>query len=139
MGERFANYILDKGLISKKYKQLLQLNNKKQYNYKMSIVTKQTFFQRHPKGQQMHVKVFSITIISWRREWLPTPVFLPGESHGERSLAGYSPYGCKELDMTELTLSLSITREMLVKITLSCHLTPVRIAIIRKTRSNKCW
>ena len=29
----------------------------------------------------------------------PTPVFLPGESHGQRSLAGYSPQGCKELDM----------------------------------------
>ena len=28
--------------------------------------------------------------IPWRREWLPTPVFLPGESHGQRSLAGYS-------------------------------------------------
>ena len=27
----------------------------------------------------------------WRREWLPTPVFLPGEFHGQRSLAGYSP------------------------------------------------
>ena len=38
--------------------------------------------------------------ISWRREWLPTPVFLPGESHGQRSLVGYSPWGCKELDMT---------------------------------------
>ena len=44
----------------------------------------------------------------WRRAWLPTPVFLPGESHGQRSLAGYSPWGHKELDMTErLTLSLS--------------------------------
>ena len=31
----------------------------------------------------------------------PTPVFLPGEVHGQRSLAGYSPWGCKELDMTE--------------------------------------
>ena len=30
------------------------------------------------------------------------PVFLPGESHGERSLVGYSPWGCKELDMTEV-------------------------------------
>ena len=29
--------------------------------------------------------------ISWRREWLPTPVLLPGEFHGQRSLAGYSP------------------------------------------------
>ena len=31
--------------------------------------------------------------IPWRREWQPTPVFLPGESHGQRSLAGYSPWG----------------------------------------------
>ena len=34
----------------------------------------------------------------WRREWLPTPVFLPGKLHGQRSLVGNS---CKELDMTE--------------------------------------
>ena len=45
--------------------------------------------------------------IHWRREWLPTPVFLPGEFHGQRSLEGYSPRGHKGLDMTErLTLSL---------------------------------
>ena len=36
-----------------------------------------------------------------RREWLPTPVFFPGEFHGQRSLAGYGPWGRKELDMTE--------------------------------------
>ena len=41
-----------------------------------------------------------------RREWQPTPVFLPEESHGQRSLVGYSPQGHKELDTTErLTLS----------------------------------
>ena len=39
--------------------------------------------------------------IPWRRECLPTPVFLPGESHGRRSLAVYSPWGRKELDTTE--------------------------------------
>ena len=33
--------------------------------------------------------------IPWRRRWQPTPVFLPGKSHGQRSLAGYSPWGCK--------------------------------------------
>ena len=33
--------------------------------------------------------------------WLLTPVFLPGEFHGQRSLAGYSPWGHKELDTTE--------------------------------------
>ena len=37
----------------------------------------------------------------WRRKWQPTPVLLPGESHGRRSLVGYSPWGPKELDMTE--------------------------------------
>ena len=35
-------------------------------------------------------------IIPWRREWLPTPVFLSGELHGQKSLVGYSPWGCKE-------------------------------------------
>ena len=39
--------------------------------------------------------------IPWRRKWQPTPVFLPGESHGQRSLAGYSPRGRKESDTTE--------------------------------------
>ena len=44
----------------------------------------------------------------WRREWLPSPVFFPGKSHGQRSLADDSPWGHKESDTTELlTLSLS--------------------------------
>ena len=41
--------------------------------------------------------------IPWRRKWQPTPVFLPGESHGQRSLAGYSPWHHKESDTTEHT------------------------------------
>ena len=39
--------------------------------------------------------------IPWRREWQPTPVFWPGELHRQRSLAGYSPWDCKESGMTE--------------------------------------
>ena len=39
--------------------------------------------------------------IPWRRKWQPTPVFLAGESHGQRSLASYSPWGHKESDTTE--------------------------------------
>ena len=39
--------------------------------------------------------------IPWRRAWQPAPVFLPGESHELRSLAGCSPWGCSELNMTE--------------------------------------
>ena len=35
------------------------------------------------------------------REWQPTPVFLPGELHGQRSLVGYCPYRCKDSDTTE--------------------------------------
>ena len=41
--------------------------------------------------------------IPWRRAWQPTPVFLSGESRGQRSLAGYSPQGHKELDTSEAT------------------------------------
>ena len=40
--------------------------------------------------------------IKWRRKWQLTPVFLPGKFHGQRSLAGYSPRGCKESDMSDL-------------------------------------
>ena len=39
--------------------------------------------------------------IPWRRKFQPTPVFLPGEFHGQRSLVGYSPWGHKESDITE--------------------------------------
>ena len=52
------------------------------------------------------VEVFGDMRKSWRK-WQPTPVLLPGESHGQRSLAGYSPLGCQESDTTEqLMLSL---------------------------------
>ena len=42
--------------------------------------------------------------ISWRKKWQPIPVFLPGKSNGQRSLAAYSPWGRKELDTTERPL-----------------------------------
>ena len=43
----------------------------------------------------------SVGKIPWRRKWKPTPVFLLGESHGQRILVGYSPWGHKELDTTK--------------------------------------
>ena len=47
--------------------------------------------------------------IPWTRAWQPTPILLPGEFHGQRNLAGYSPCGPRESDTTKrLTLSLSI-------------------------------
>ena len=49
--------------------------------------------------------------IPWRRAWQPTPVLLPGESHGLRSLVGYSPLGHKESDMTKwLSTHTHVTR-----------------------------
>ena len=39
--------------------------------------------------------------IPWRRKWQPTPVLLPGKSHGQRSLVGYTPWGHKQSDTTE--------------------------------------
>ena len=44
----------------------------------------------------------------WRRKWQPTPAFLSGESHGQRSLVGYSPWGRKESDTTERLHFLSL-------------------------------
>ena len=41
--------------------------------------------------------------IPWRRKWQPTPVFLPEKSDGQSCLVGYSPQGCRELDMIEVT------------------------------------
>ena len=40
-------------------------------------------------------------MIPWRRKWQPTPVFLPGEFHRQTTLVSYSPWNCKELDITE--------------------------------------
>ena len=53
---------------------------------KMSISSK-------PGGNR---QVVAVGKVSWRWEWLSTPVFLPGESHGQKSLAGYSLWGGKE-------------------------------------------
>ena len=41
--------------------------------------------------------------IPWRRKWQPAPVFSPGKSHGQRSLAGYSPWACKEVEHNLVT------------------------------------
>ena len=49
--------------------------------------------------------MFSLWVgkMPWKREWQPTPAFLPGESHAQRGLTGYSPRGCKESDTTKVT------------------------------------
>ena len=54
-----------------------------------------------------------VSKIPWRRKWQPTPVLLPGESHEQRSLVGYSPWGLKGSDTTERLYFLSLLREAL--------------------------
>ena len=49
-------------------------------------------------GHDWATSLSLFTFMHWRRIWQPTPVFLPGESHGWRSLVGYSPRGHKESD-----------------------------------------
>ena len=57
------------------------------------------FFTAGPLGKPIYIKIY--WIIKQRRQWQPTPVLLPGKSHGRRRLVGYSPWGHKELDTTE--------------------------------------
>ena len=56
--------------------------------------------KRLPAMQETWVRSLD-RVDPWRRKWQPTPVFLPGESHGRRSLVGYSPWGRKESDTTD--------------------------------------
>ena len=53
-------------------------------------------------GHDWATSLSLFTFMHWRRKWQPTSVFLPGESQGRASLAGYSPWSHKELDMTEV-------------------------------------
>ena len=55
-------------------------------------------FRMTPKGKQL---LGETIVVCWKRQWHPTPVLLPGKSHGWRSLVGCSPWGCKELDTTK--------------------------------------
>ena len=59
--------------------------------------------QRQRIWQQCRRRAFNPRVrkIPWRRAWQSTLVLLPGKSYGQRNVAGYSPQGCKELDMTE--------------------------------------
>ena len=56
--------------------------------------------KNQPAGPETWVQPW-VRKIPWRREWKPTPVFLPGEFHRQRILASYSPWGCRESYRTE--------------------------------------
>ena len=58
-------------------------------------------FKVNSEGTKPYIYMYAFS--PWRREWQPAPVFLPEGSHGQRSLVGYSPWGRKESDTTEVT------------------------------------
>ena len=79
---------------------------------KMGFLVAQTV-KNLPALQEIWVRSLGWEI-PWRREWQPTPVFLLGESHEQRSLVGSSPWGHKESDTTErLTLETPIKKKVL--------------------------
>ena len=79
--------------------------------YSVGLGRRQKYFLRRASLVAQRIKRLSVMQetrfdpwvgkIPWRRKWQPTPVFLPGESYGQRSMVGYSPWGRKESDMTE--------------------------------------
>ena len=72
--------------------------------------------------QSLHLSPIypSFIYLPWRRKWHPTPVLLPGESHGRRSLVGYSPWGGRERDSTErLHFPFSLYRS--TNLAIICH------------------
>ena len=62
---------------------------------------KSVYSQLGPLETFIQESDLSIKKNRWRRQWHPTPVLLPGKSHGRRSLVGCSPWGCEESDTTE--------------------------------------
>ena len=78
-----------------------------------------------PRRQESQVWSW-VRKISYRREWLPTLVFLPGEFHGQRSLADYSPWGHQKLDTTERIICSH----------LAPILAPLRITLVQSVSSN---
>ena len=101
--------------------------------------------------------------IAWRKKWQPTPIFLPGKSHGQRSLAGYSPWGCKvghrlatkqqqqriwsgifpkkayRWPMGENVLNITKHQGNANQNHMRYHLTLARMTINKKTKDDKCW
>ena len=53
------------------------------------------------KQSHRYEKIDQSGDLLWRRKWQPTPAFSPGKSHGQKSLVGYSPWGCQESNRTE--------------------------------------
>ena len=74
----------------------------------------------HRIAESDTTEVTQYACVHWRRKWQPTPVFLPGESQGQRSLVGCRLWGYTELDMTEVTQQQQQSRNEPVCVTIAC-------------------
>ena len=73
------------------------LRSIKRFSYKLFVNILYRFSNKY-----LYISIYtSLLVTCWRRQWHPTPVLLPGKSHGWRSLEGYSPWGREESDTTE--------------------------------------
>ena len=83
---------------------LSKVSKKKIIHPKLSIRFNGNSIQKHWEWSLLNLTEFSLcAILLLRRKWQYTPVFLPGESHGQRSLAGHGPWGRRDSDTTEVT------------------------------------
>ena len=85
-------------------------------------------------GHNWATSLSLFTFMHWRRQWHPTPVLLPGKSHGRRSLVGCNPWGCEESDMTE---------ELHFHFSLSCigegNGNPLQCSCLENPRDGGAW
>ena len=80
-----------------------EINPKKKIHTHTHIYIMTQLVKNPPTMQK--IRIWSVVgKIPWRRKWQPTPVFLSGEFHGQRNLVGYSPWGCRELYVSSLSL-----------------------------------
>ena len=86
----------------------------------MVLVVKEPDCQcRRPKKHRFDPWVRKI---SWSRKWQPTPVFLPGNFHGQRNMVGYSSWGRKELDTAEYTINKEVMGSKAIEAEKRVHL-----------------
>ena len=82
----------------------------------------------------LHAEIAVIHLEIWRRQWQPTPILLPGKSHGQRSLVGCSPWGRKESDTTE---------QLHFHFSLSCigegNGNPLQCSCLENPRDGRAW